>query len=147
MNFNSVFSPSNHIDFENYYYFRWKYLRKNLNQKLGSEKDDIEDISIHRMLKNDNHKIIGVGRLHKISCDIYQIRYFAIHKDYRRIGAGRYLMNDLERIASDKEAEYIKLNSREDALNFYTKLGYNLQKKTNLLYGKIQHYEMIKKII
>ena len=54
MNFNKVISPSNNSDFDKYYYFRWKYLRKDLNQKLGSERDDAENISIHRMIKNNN---------------------------------------------------------------------------------------------
>ena len=147
MVFNTVMSPLNNSDFKDYYYFRWEYLRKDLNQKLGSERDNIEDRSIHRMLKNDVGKIIGIGRLHKLFIDTYQIRYFAIHKDYRKIGVGTYLMKDLEDIIINKESKYIILNARENVLNFYKKLGYKILKKTNLLYGKIQHYEMKKKII
>tara|TARA_B100001250_G_scaffold32240_2_gene26360 strand:- start:1234 stop:1677 length:444 start_codon:yes stop_codon:yes gene_type:complete len=147
MNFNKVISPSNNSDFDEYYYFRWEYLRKDLSQKLGTERDDAENISIHRMIKNNNEEIIGVGRLHKISSDIYQVRYFAVHKDYRRIGLGMYLMKDLEEIAIKDKANYIILNARENALDFYEKLNYKVIKKTNLLFGKIQHYEMKKKII
>ena len=147
MVFNTVMSPLNNSDFKDYYYFRWEYLRKDLNQKLGSERDNIEDRSIHRMLKNDVGKIIGLGRLHKLSIDTYQIRYFAIHKDYRKIGVGTYLMKDLEKIAINKKSKYIILNARENVLNFYKNLDYKILKKTNLLYGKIQHYEMKKKII
>ena len=144
---NTVISPLNNSDFKDYYYFRWEYLRKDLNQKLGSERDNIEDRSIHRMLKNDVGKIIGIGRIHKLSIDTYQIRYFAIHKDYRKIGVGTYLMKDLEKIAINKKSKYIILNARENVLNFYKNLDYKILKKTNLLYGKIQHYEMKKKII
>ena len=147
MNFNKVISPSNNSDFDEYYYFRWEYLRKDLNQKLGTERDDAENTSIHRMIKNNNEEIIGVGRLHKISSDIYQVRYFAVHKDYRRIGLGIYLMKDLEEIAIKDKANYIILNARENTLDFYEKLNYKVIKKTNLLFGKIQHYEMKKKII
>ena len=147
MNFNKVVSPLNESEFKEYYYFRWQYLRKDLNQKLGSERDDSENISIHRMVKNNNGEIIGVGRLHKVSLDIYQVRFFAIHKDYRLIGLGRYLMNDLEKIAIHKKACYVTLNSRENAIKFYKKLDYKISKKTHLLYKKIQHYEMTKKII
>ena len=147
MVFNTVISPLNNSDFTDYYYFRWEYLRKDLNQKLGSERDNIEDRSIHRMLKNDVGKIIGIGRIHKLSIDTYQIRYFAIHKDYRKIGVGTYLMKDLEKIAINKKSKYIILNARENVLNFYKNLDYKILKKTNLLYGKIQHYEMKKKII
>ena len=85
---NQIISPSNKSEFERYYYFRWEYLRKELNQKLGSERDDLEDSSFHRMIINNNlkRKIIGVGRLHQNSLDTFQVRYFAIHKDFRRKG-------------------------------------------------------------
>ena len=147
MIFNKIVSPLNNSEFTDYYYFRWEYLRKDLDQELGSERDNIEDRSIHRMLKNDIGTIIGIGRLHKHSIDTYQIRYFAVHKDYRKIGVGTYLMKDLEDIVINKESKYIILNARENVLNFYKKLDYKILKKTNLLYGKIQHYEMKKKII
>ena len=142
-----VISPSNKSEFEKYYYFRWEYLRKDLNQEFGSERDDTENISIHRMIKNNNGEIIGIGRLHKVSSDTHQVRYFAVHKDYRRVGLGTYLMKDLEKIALKNKSDYIMLNARENALNFYEKLNYKIIKKTNLLFGKIQHYEMMKKII
>ena len=147
MNFNKVVSPLNKSEFEKYYYFRWQHLRKDLNQKLGSERDDTENISIHRMVENNDGEIIGVGRLHKVSSDIYQVRFFAIHKNHRLIGLGRYLMNDLEEIVAKKKGCYVLLNARENAIKFYKRLGYKISKKTYLLYKKIQHYEMIKKII
>ena len=56
-------------------------------------------------------------------------------------------MADLEKIAINEKAKFIVLNAREDALNFYQKLNYKIIKKTNLLYNKIQHYQMKKKII
>ena len=144
---NQITSPSNNSEFEKYYYFRWEYLRKDLNQELGSERDDTENISTHRMIKNNNGDIIGIGRLHKVSSDTYQVRYFAVHKDYRKIGLGTYLMKDLEKIAVKNKSNYITLNARENAIIFYKKLDYKVLKKTFLLYKKIQHYEMRKKII
>ena len=154
-------SPSNEYEFEKYYYFRWEYLRKELNQELGTERDEFDAIyypSIHRMILNNNksRKIIGVGRVHQKSSDIYQVRYFAIHKNYRRSGFGSRLMTDLELHAieyhrlsygSSPSKLHIILNARENALDFYKKLNYKIIKKTNLLFGKIQHYEMRKKII
>ena len=108
------------------------------------------------MILNNNkeRKIIGVGRVHQNSLGTYQVRYFAIHKNYRRLGLGSSLMNDLElhaiehhRLHSNSSKLHIILNARENALNFYEKLNYKIIKKTNLLFGKIQHYKMIKKII
>ena len=163
---NYIISPSNESEFEKYYYFRWEYLRKKLNQKLGTERDDFDlddlalavnvDYPIHRMILNNNkeRKIIGVGRVHQNSLDTYQVRYFAIHKNYRRLGLGASLMKALEldvieyhRRHSDSSKLYITLNARENALKFYKKLNYKIIKKTNLLFGKIQHYKMTKKII
>ena len=57
-----------------------------------------------------------------------------------------YLMNYFEEMSTNKKIQYIILNARENAVPFYEKLGYNIIEKTNLLYGKIQHYKM-KKVI
>tara|TARA_Y100001936_G_scaffold56440_1_gene55342 strand:- start:14302 stop:14772 length:471 start_codon:yes stop_codon:yes gene_type:complete len=143
MNYN-VISPENNQDFNRYYYFRWKYLRKPLNQELGSEKDEIEIQSIHRMILDNQKEIIAVGRIHYNTSIESQIRYFAVDKSYRRQGVGSYLMQDLENIAIKNNCTSMILNARENAVVFYEKLGYKIIKKTNLLFGKIQHYEMKK---
>ena len=53
-------------------------------------------------------------------------------------------MQDLENIAIKNNHKNMILNARENAVIFYEKLGYKIIKKTNLLFGKIQHYEMKK---
>ena len=142
MNYN-ITSPKTNQDFDQYYYFRWKYLRKSLNKELGTERDKIESQSIHRMVL-DNKKIVAIGRIHYNTSIESQIRYFAVDKDYRRKGLGSYLMKDLEKISIKSNRKNIILNARENAIIFYKKLGYIVIKKTNLLFGKIQHYEMKK---
>ena len=141
-----IVSPSSIIEFKNYYYFRWFYLRKPLNQKQGTEKDNLENQSIHKMIIYEN-KIIGVGRVHKILKFKYQIRYFAVDKKFRRKNIGSLLMESLEQEIRNRGGRFIVLNSRENAIDFYKALNYSIIKKTNLLYGKIQHYEMLKIII
>ena len=74
----NISSPKNKNDFDDYYYFRWKYLRKPLNKKLGTERDDIENESIHKMVINKEGSIIAVGRIHKLSETSSQIRYFVV---------------------------------------------------------------------
>ena len=140
----NIISPKKPLDFDEYYYFRWKYLRKPLDKKLGTEKDDIEHLSTHRMILNNQKKIIAVGRVHYNTSEESQIRYFAVDSSYRRKGIGTYLMADLEGIASTKKCTTMVLNARESAIDFYKNLGYKITKKTNLLFGKIQHYEMKK---
>ena len=142
----SILSPKNKNEFDDYYYFRWKYLRKPLNKKLGTEKDDIEDRSIHKMVINKEGLIIAVGRIHRLSNISSQIRYFAVDRDYRKQGIGTYLMNHLEKVSLDEKRPCMILNARENAVSFYKKLDYHITEKSNLLYGKIQHYRMKKKI-
>ena len=143
MNYN-IISPEKQEEFNQYYYFRWEYLRKPLDKQLGAERDDIEDLSIHRIVLNETKQIIAVGRVHHNSSIESQIRYFAVDKNYRRQGIGSYLMQDLENIALRENRQIMMLNARENALSFYEGLGYAISKKTNLLFGKIQHYEMKK---
>lgn len=100
MNYKIV-SPETVKEFESYYYLRWELLRKPLNKKLGTEKDSIENSSIHRMV-TDKNCIIAVGRLHHNNLYESQVRYFAVKENYRNQGIGRYLMNDLENIAKKR---------------------------------------------
>ena len=143
MNYN-IISPEKQEEFNQYYYFRWEYLRKPLDKQLGTERDDIEDLSTHRIVLNETKQIIAVGRVHHNGSIESQIRYFAVDKNYRRQGIGSYLMQDLENIALRENRQIMMLNARENALSFYEGLGYAISKKTNLLFGKIQHYEMKK---
>ena len=143
MNYN-IISPEKQEEFNQYYYFRWEYLRKPLDKQLGTERDDIEDLSIHRIVLNETKQIIAVGRIHHNSSIESQIRYFAVDKNYRRQGIGSYLMQDLESIVLRENRKIMMLNARENALSFYESLDYTISKKTNLLFKKIQHYEMKK---
>tara|TARA_B100000676_G_C18082355_1_gene852185 strand:+ start:4061 stop:4498 length:438 start_codon:yes stop_codon:yes gene_type:complete len=139
-----VTSPNSEIDFEKYFYFRWKLLRKPLNKKLGTERDSLENSSIHRMLIDDDNNVMAVGRLHYNNNNEAQIRYFAVDHDNRRMGLGSYLMNDLESIAKKTNHTEVILNARENAVIFYKNLGYEVVKESYILFDKIQHFEMKK---
>ena len=139
-----IVSPQTKNQYESYYFFRWKILRKPLNKEIGTEKDLLEDSSIHRMVIDNNDNIIAVGRLHHNNSNESQIRYFAVDKDFRRQGMGSYLMEDLEDIAKKSRRKEIILNARENAVNFYKSIGYNIIQKSYILFDKIQHYEMKK---
>ena len=90
--------------------------------------------------------IIAVGRIHRLSNISSQIRYFAVDRNYRKQGIGTYLMNHLEKVSLDEKRPCMILNARENAVSFYKKLDYHITEKSNLLYGKIQHYRMKKNI-
>ena len=139
-----IISPQTLSEFEKYYYFRWYYLRKDLNKKKGTEKDELELESIHKMIIDDNNQILGVGRIHHVSKIESQIRFFAIHHNFRRKGLGFLLMNHLENIAKNNNSKTIILNARINAVDFYKDLNYEVIEKTNLLFGVIQHFKMKK---
>ncbi len=130
-------------NWDEYYGLRWLVLRKPWGQPKGSEKDEMEKDSIHRAAFIGN-KIVGVARLHFNNIKEAQIRYMAVHPDYRGMGIGSRLLEEMEKIARRKKAEYILLNARENAINFYLKNGYSIIGKSYVLYGIIQHYKMIK---
>lgn len=136
-------TPVTASDFENYYKCRWELLRKPWNQPVGSERDEIEDSSIHRMVVCNNNAI-AVGRLHYIASTTAQIRYLAVKKTYQRQGVGKAIYSCLEEEARNNHVKLIILNARENAVAFYEKLGFTIVKKTYLLFNQIQHYEMHK---
>lgn len=138
-----IITPVTDSDFENYYKCRWELLRKPWNQPVGSERDEIEDNSVHRMaISNDN--VIAVGRLHFIDNTTAQIRYLAVNETFERQGIGKAIYTSLENEACNNKIKFIILNARENAVGFYEKLGFTIIKKTYLLFNEIQHFEMHK---
>jgi GNAT superfamily N-acetyltransferase len=88
--------------------------------------------------------VIGAGRLHAASESQGQIRYMAVATTYQGKGIGSLLLNELERVAKEKQFNSILLHARENALPFYLHHGYVLLEKSHLLFNSIQHFKMIK---
>ena len=141
-----VTEPTTPKDFELYYDLRWRILRKPWNQPKGSEKDELEDHSIHIMVCNEERIPAGVGRAHFNSPDEAQIRYMAVEEKLQGKGIGTFILNELERKVIEKGAECIVLNARDNAIKFYEKHGYKIVKEAHVLFDAIQHYQMVKKI-
>ena len=139
-----ILEPKTEEEFEEYYELRWQVLRKPWGKPRGSERDDIEDKSIHIMVKNDN--ILGVGRLHFNSNKEAQIRYMAVSAAHRKQGIGTMILKKLEEMARKKGAKYVVLNAREHAIGFYKKNGYRIVEKSYILFGSIQHFKMMKEL-
>ena len=131
-----------------YFYFRWKLLREPQGEILGTEKDEHEDGSYHLMITKTSEEILAVGRVHKLkkeSNDMYaQIRYMAVSENHRREGLGTTILNNLEQYAFNNNVNKIILHAREGAIDFYKKNGYEVIKKTHILYNSIQHWMMLK---
>ena len=140
-----IIEPRTDKQFSQYYDFRWLLLRKPWQQAKGSEKDEFENAAEHRMAMLDD-QIIAVGRLHYINNKTAQIRYMAVKTAYGNEGVGKKLYFELENIALSNNIELIILNAREQAIGFYKKMGFEVIKKTHILFNEIQHYELQKKL-
>lgn len=137
-----VRSPLDH-EYTEYYLLRWKVLRAPWDQDIGSEKDELENESIHRIAIVDG-KIIACGRLHFIDSTNAQIRYMAVAKNFIKQGIGKAILFSLEKLAKEKNIQTIILHARESVVCFYEKQNYQVIKKSHLLFDQIQHFEMQK---
>jgi len=142
-----IIEPKFPAEFEKYYALRYEVLRKPWLQPKGSEKDDGDTSSIHRMIIDEsNGEAVAVGRLQFNSDEEAQIRYMAVSDKYQLKGYGNIIVKALEDIAQEKGCRNIILQARENALKFYSKNGYEIIEKSYLLFDEIQHWLMGKKI-
>jgi thioesterase domain-containing protein len=137
-------SPKTVPEFERYYQLRWQILRKPWDQPLGSERDGLEQESIHRMIIDANDNVLAVGRLEKSSQFSGQIRFMAVSSKTQGQGLGQQIIAALEHQAQKLGITEVTLNAREDAIGFYQKLGYSLQGFSHLLFDEIKHFTMSK---
>jgi len=141
----TIKQPESPDEFRQYYDLRWRILRAPWGEPEGSELDGIEDQCFHIIVTN-NEKTVGVGRLQYNSADEAQIRYMAVAKEHERNGIGRRIVNALEQEAINKNISTVMLDAREPAVGFYQNLGYSIDMKSYVLFNKIQHYRMIKRL-
>lgn len=138
-------SPLPKNEYNAYYLLRWQVLRAPWKQDKGSEKDELEDNSVHRIAVLNN-KIIACGRLHFIDQLTAQIRYMAVSEEFLHKGIGSRILVSLEDAARENNIKTIVIDAREAAVSFYEKHGYQLLEKSHLLFNEIQHYKMLKNI-
>ena len=141
-----IYTPQTAQDFQAYFTCRWQLLRAPWDQPVGSEKDEFEDVASHLAAKIDN-RIVGVGRIHKTGQNCAQIRYMAVENPYQHRGIGTAILERLEQQARDWQCSQIVLNARESATGFYRNHGYTTTRKTHMLFGCIQHWQMTKNIL
>ena len=120
----SIKSPENNEEWESYLLFRWEVLTKPLGMSKESLADSIEDKSFHLMGIDEKENVIASGRVHFNSENEAQIRYMAVDSRFKRRGIGSEIVDKLEKYATSKGAGIMVLNAREEALNFYSNLGY-----------------------
>ena len=142
-----IIEPTTSEEFKKYYNLRYEVLRKPWGQPSGSERDEREETSIHRMIiDNKTGNALAVGRLQFNSTHEAQIRFMAVADDLQGKGLGSQIISALENIARGNGIQRIILSSRENALQFYKSNGYAIVEKTHLLFGEIQHWLMEKEL-
>ena len=142
-----IIEPNTSAEFKIYYNLRYEVLRKPWFQPKGSERDEEEETSLHRMIIDEpNGKVVAVGRLQFNTIEEAQIRFMAVSNHYRGMGYGSKIVKALDNIARKKGSRKIILQSRENALQFYKSNGYTIVEKTHLLFGEIQHWLMEKEL-
>ena len=139
-------APKSKQEFEQYYHLRWKILRKPLQQAKGSERDELETQSVHRAIFDSNGNIVAVARLHFNGMLSGQIRYMAVAEVFQGKGLGQQLVIALEQVAISLGINIISLKARDQAINFYQKLSYNNIGFSHLLFNKIEHFNMEKRL-
>ena len=143
----NTIEPKSPEEFRKYYNLRYEVLRKPWGQPIGSERDEGEETSIHRMIIDEKKgEVLAVGRLQFNSKDEAQIRYLAVANSYQGQGLGRNIMSSLEQVARRNGNKWMILSARENALQFYNNNGYEIVKKTHLLFDEIQHWLMRKEL-
>ncbi len=132
-------------EFKEYFKTRWEILRKPWGSEEGSEIDDNENISLHAMAQIDG-EIAGVGRLTYYPTGEGQIRFMGVQEKFRQQGVGQAILAYLEDEARKMGLKKIYLNARDNALIFYSKLGYEAEGKPFIGFADIGHTKMIKQL-
>ncbi|KWU61660.1 GNAT family N-acetyltransferase [Bacillus sp. SIMBA_074] len=87
---------------------------------------DLRDryLEIHLFLKDENGKIRG-GILGEVCWNWLEIHSFIIDEDIRALGYGTKLLLEVEKIALERNCDFIKVDTLSfQALDFYKKYGY-----------------------
>jgi N-acetylglutamate synthase-like GNAT family acetyltransferase len=136
-------APQTTLEWEMYYDLRYRVLREPLGQPVGSERNEGDQTGIH-FAAYENGVLKAIARLDQQDATICQIRFVAVEPLAQGEGFGRIIMEAAEQKAWELGVKKILLHARENALPFYSKLGYSLIEKSHNLFGMVQHFLMEK---
>ena len=139
-----ITKPETAQDFERYYDLRWRMLREPWKQPKGSEKDALEERSLHIMVCKEDRIPVAIGRAH-FNTDIEaQIRFMAVEPRFQNTGLGSVILKKLEDEVRQLGAKYIVLHARDTAIPFYEGHGYKMVSQSHVLFESIPHFLMKK---
>lgn len=143
----TIAKPNTDQELVDYFTFRWTWLRKPWDYPIGSEKDEYELVSEHRVVLNGAGEIVACGRVHLNTSIEAQIRHIAVASKYRRKGVGEIILSALEQVARDMGAEKAVTNSRETSTSFFQACGFEIEKEAPTELGKLKRKQMYKRLI
>ena len=139
--------PQTEEELEVYYHFRWEMLRKPLHQPKGSERDAWDAMAHHQMVVDEEGNLVAVGRLYINADNEASIRFMAVHPSVQDKGLGTLMAMTLESVARQEGVKRVTCSAREDAVEFFAKLGFvNQGEITAPQTTPIRHFLMIKPI-
>lgn len=139
--------PETAEEMDAYYQFRWEMLRKPLHQPLGSERDAYDALAHHQTVVDEQGRLVAIGRLSINADNEAAIRFMAVHPSVRYKGLGTLVAMTLESVARQEGVKRVVCSAREDAVDFFTKLGFSLQGEISAPQTTpVRHFLMIKPI-
>ncbi|AMX07560.1 hypothetical protein A0R60_3309 [Enterobacter asburiae] len=139
--------PQTEEELDAYYQFRWEMLRKPLHQPKGSERDAWDAMAHHQMVMDEEGNLVAVGRLYINADNEASIRFMAVHPSVQDKGLGTLMAMTLESVARQEGVKRVTCSAREDAVEFFAKLGFvNQGEITTPQTTPIRHFLMIKPI-
>ncbi|XNM73718.1 GNAT family N-acetyltransferase [Escherichia coli] len=122
-------------------------LRKPLHQPKGSERDAWDAMAHHEMVVDGQGNLVAVGRLYINADNEASIRFMAVHPDVQDEGLGTLMAMTLESVARQEGVKRVTCSAREDAVEFFAKLGFvNQGEITTPTTTPIRHFLMIKPV-
>ncbi|GAA0483749.1 MULTISPECIES: bifunctional GNAT family N-acetyltransferase/hotdog fold thioesterase [Tatumella] len=140
--------PRTALELERYFRFRWEMLRKPLQQPEGSEREAWDATAHHQMVVDEQNNPVAVGRLYINGDYEASIRFIAVDPALRGKGLGTLLIMTLESVARQEGVKRVTCSAREDAIEFFAKLGYiNQGEIMAARTTPVRHFLMIKPMV
>lgn len=142
----TISQPKTQQELDDYFHFRYLWLREPWGFPVGSEKDEYEMVSEHRVVLNASGVTVACGRVHLNSAEEAQIRHIAVAPEYRRKGIGEIILQALENVAIEMGATRAVTNSRETSIDFFAASGFVVEKEVPAELGQLKRRQMVKQL-
>lgn len=135
----NILSVENDIDFKKCLELRETIFVQEQNIPIELENDELDSSAKHFLLL-ENSMQIGVARVVK-NGKIAIIGRVGVLKNFRKTGAGTFLIKEIIEYCKSENYKKIVLGSQEHAVGFYSKLGFKISSE-RYMDANIPHYKM-----